>query len=159
MEAQFLTPLRVEHLQGRWWIHTAPLIYYSAILERIVESPTGFVFNGKSRPIVTYPTPSSSTHDLLYRFRVPEVGSWITADRVYNEAMKVDPRNIRLWTRWAETFVLFGVGWYHKKNMPGCMDPRFCKSSSADCYDCPNYYRGWSNLVRVPTKADLELMQ
>jgi hypothetical protein len=136
---------------------TEPLLYYSAILDRVAECVPGFVFDGVSRPLLTYPTEESGIHDLLYRWPFPEVRFWVVADRVFNEAMKSN--GVFIGKRWLKTSALFTVGWAFKKNMPGCLDKRFCNTYGPDCLVCPNYYPGWSSCLRKPTNADMELMQ
>ena len=135
--ACFFTHLSITHISGRWWRLNKPLAFYSAILDATLCAPAAFVYNGVSRPIMNRPTAASCVHDLLYRWNFT---GYIKADRVFNEAMKVEGRNLPI--RWLKTVVLFGVGWMAKKSLNGCLDHRHC-GKKPDCIYCDKFYRKW----------------
>jgi hypothetical protein len=150
MKAQFLTKLRVEHLNTKWWMLTEPLVYYSALLERDIVVPAGFVTDFASVPRIpiaywlfgSRANAPAVIHDRLYRWGdIPR----LTADRVFNEAMRAEGKWFT--TRWPMTAAVMAFGWWAYKAVPGCLDWRGCKlGSGAWCFDCPKYFHGWSEL-------------
>ena len=133
--ACFFTPLSITHITGKWWRLNKPLAYYSALLDATLCPPAKFVFDGDSSN--SRPTQESCIHDFLYR---GSDVSYITADRVFGEAKKVMGRPF--YRRWAKVGGLFLIGWMFKKNMPGCLDHRFCNNAPS-CIYCANYYSKW----------------
>lgn len=150
MQAQFFTDLKITSLGGRWWEMFAPLSYYSKIMDATMVAPTRFVFDGVSRPIMNRPTAASGMHDLPYRWRF--MGR-INADRVFNEAMRTEGRILPI--RWVKTGFLFGIGFFFFKNMPGCLDPRFCRRASDDCEHCDKFYPRWQGCYRAGFHPEL----
>lgn len=151
MEAKFLTQLYAKHLGKKWWQLTRPLIYYSEIAGLTIIAPKGFVTDFASVPRfpVAYWLFGSKAnapaviHDRLYRFGdVPR----ILADRIFNEAMKVDGKWVT--TRWPMTGAVMSCGWASYKTLPGCLDFRGCKQGSGPhCLDCPKYGTLWSSML------------
>ena len=137
MKAQFFNHLSITHLTGRWWRLNKPLAFYSVILDATLCAPALFVYNGVSRPIAYRPTAASCVHDLLYRW---DFTGYITADRVFNESMKAEGRNLPI--RWLKTIALFGIGWMAKKDLNGCLDHRCC-GKKPHCIYCEKFYPRW----------------
>ena len=162
MKAQFLTPLRVEHVSGKWWRLTSALSYYSALLDRVVTVPEKFVTDFASIPRVPIAywlfggrgNAPAVVHDAAYRW--PIMDSRMQVDRVFNEALKAEGKWFT--TRWPMTGACITVGWLAYKSIPGCLDIRRCRNTSPRCIDCHNYYPRWSNLIRQPSKRELEII-
>ena len=152
MQAQFLTPLRVEHVSGKWWRLTESLVYYSTMLDATIETPKGFVTDFASVPRLplaywlfgSRANDPAVVHDRLYRFGdIPR----ITADKVFCEAMKSKGK----WptTRWPMTAAVMGFGWIVYSPRPGCLDIRKKCEPGIDCIDhCGDYYGGWSGTLK-----------
>jgi hypothetical protein len=150
MKAQFLTKLRVEHLAKKWWMLTEPLVYYSALLERDIVVPAGFVTDFASVPRIpiaywlfgSRANAPAVIHDRLYRWGdVPR----LTADRVFNEAMRAEGKWFT--TRWPMTAAVMAFGWWAYKPVPGCLDWRGCKPEPK-CIYCDKYYGKWRDCIR-----------
>ena len=158
-KSAFLTNLNIERVHGRWWKVKQPLVYYSSRIDRIITAPIGFVYNGVSRPIVTYPSAASCIHDLLYRWPVPNI-SYATADLIFYEAMKAEGDK-NFFTRLIKTGTLLAIGWAFKKNMGGCLDvTKNCKGYSAiNCFGCKSYYNKWTTCVRKVKKEEYSLLK
>jgi hypothetical protein len=145
--AQYLTPLRVEHLGGRWWRLFEPLRYYSAIVDDIIDTPAGFVTDFASVPRLPIAywlfgnraNSPAATHDDLYR-----TGKYSrkTSDLIFREAIEVkgpawgkgliqDVKIVstRVGKETMYTFVRLGGRWSYKK-LPGCLDYRACPHKS-----------------------------
>ena len=162
MKAQFVTPIRAEKLTGKWWKLTDRLVYYSSLLNATICAPAGFVTDFASVPRlpVAYwlfggkADGPAGIHDLLYRW--PFV-SRNMADRVFNEAMKVEGKWIT--TRWPMTGAVMAGGWLSYKKLPGSLDYRICRNcqwgTGPACLDCANYYPQWSGLYKQGYWPDL----
>ena len=135
MKAQFFNHLSITSLGGKWWRVNKPFSYYSALANMTFCSPPEFVFDGDSSN--GRPSEESCIHDLTYR-GMPI--SYILADRIFNEAKKVMGRP--LYRRWAKVGGLFLIGWMFKKDMPGCLDYRYCERKP-HCIYCDKYYSKW----------------
>ena len=107
--AAFLTPLRCEQVTEDDWMLLAPLGFWSAILEREIVAPAGFVtdFNSTPRaPFIYWYTGGKAAapaviHDWLYRTDSQDVTRWY-ADAVLREAVKARGYwKARQWFMWA----------------------------------------------------------
>jgi Protein of unknown function (DUF1353) len=123
MKARFYTPLDLRHVNDGTATLLARLLYYSAVLGRVIEVPEGFwtdfasvprlpivflLFGGRAQS-------EAVLHDYLYR-----IGSGATqaeADRVFLEAMTVEhkPRWIRYTMYWGVR--LNGMWAFHRKTI------------------------------------------
>ena len=163
MEAHFLTPIRAEKLTGKRWKLTDRLVYYSALLDATICAPAGFVTDFASVPRLPIAywlfggkaDSPAGIHDLLYRW--PFV-SRIMADRVFNEAMRVEGKTI--FTRWPMYAGVVVGGWLSFKNMPGSLDYRICRDCQWEtgpaCAECDNYYPQWSGLYKQGYWPDMK---
>ena len=151
MKSEFLTPLRVEHLGGKWWRLTHDLVYYSALLDATIVIPAGFVTDFASVPRIPLAywlfgargNQAAVLHDWLYRTGLIDR---IRSDRVFNEALKAEGK----WfpTRWPMTTAVMSFGWLVYSPQPGCLDTRTCRNSGPHCIDCKNYYPQWSETLK-----------
>jgi Protein of unknown function (DUF1353) len=107
--AQFLTPLRCEQVTEDDWILLEPLRYYSAVLEREIAVPAGFITDYASVPRLPFiywftgglAAAPAVLHDWLYRTDSQDV-SRAQADAVLAEAMGVRGYwKARSWFMWA----------------------------------------------------------
>lgn len=119
--SEFLDPLRVEQLEGKWWQLTDSLRYWSAHLDREIVVPNGFVTNFASVPLLwnLHDRPSV-VHDYMYRFT--EDWTREKADDTYYEAMVVE--DYRFYSRypfWAGVRV---GGWRSFGKLEPTLDPR-----------------------------------
>lgn len=88
----FLTPLRLEDIDGDNFLLTEPLIYRTHSNE-VIEVPAGFVTDFASIPRFfwrIYPpsgkyNKAAVVHDYLYRYGI---GTKADADRIFREAME-----------------------------------------------------------------------
>lgn len=111
--SEFLSPLRVEYVEpwdfpnnGTWnendgtarWQLTEPLLYYSSLLKRMVEVPTGFRNDLASVPTLPliyarygnrYARPAA-VHDFLCRRIGERIVPRAKCDKVFLEAMRVE---------------------------------------------------------------------
>jgi hypothetical protein len=119
--AQFLTPLRVEQVNENDWRLTSSLRYWSAILDRMIVVPEGFVTDFASVPRLPFVywftggkfQAAAVIHDWLYRRRSEKV-SRAEADAVLAEAMKALGYWLpRQWFVWAG--VRIGGYWSFEK--------------------------------------------
>jgi hypothetical protein len=108
-KAQFLSKLRVEQMNEDDWILLEPLRYYSAILDREVVVPQGFVTDFQSvprLPIIYWYTGNKAQaagviHDWFYRTNTEDI-TRATSDAILAEAMEaLGYWKIRSWFVWA----------------------------------------------------------
>lgn len=94
-KSEFLTPLFVEQMPNEIdWLVTTPFLYYSAVLERELAVPAGFVTDFASvprLPVVYLMTGGVAVrpaviHDYLYRGQIVPRRQ---ADAVFEEAMEL----------------------------------------------------------------------
>jgi hypothetical protein len=154
VEAQFLTPLETRDLGGNWfknyWMLLSELAYYSALLEKVIMVPKGFVCDMASVPKLPLlywffgatANGPAVLHDWLYRVGLV---TRLLADRVFNEAMAADGK----WaiTRWPMTAGVMVGGVWSYKQLPGCLDVRGCKVRSMDCTKCCNIYPDYEKTI------------
>lgn len=109
IKAQFLTPLRVEQVTEDDWRLTHSLRYWSAILDRMVVVPAGFVTDFASVPRLPFifwfagdtAKAPAVIHDWFYRTNTEDI-TRATADAVFSEAMEAKGYwKIRTWAMWA----------------------------------------------------------
>ena len=152
MNAQFLTPLVLEDLPGKWWRLKEDLVYYSAFLDATITAPKGMVTDLASVPRIPIAywfyggrgNSPAAIHDWMYR---NPLMSRITADKVFHEALKAEGK----WavTRWPMTGAVMALGWVAYKNRPGCLDIRKKCKPGIDCIvHCGDYYSGWSGTLK-----------
>ena len=152
MQAQFLTPLVLEDLPGKWWRLKEDLIYYSKLLDATITVPKGFVTDTASVPRLPLAywlfggrgNAPAVVHDRLYRWQDVER---LTADKVFCEALKANGK----WgiTRWPMTAAVMALGWVAYKNRPGCLDIRKKCKPGIDCIvHCGDYYSGWQGTIK-----------
>ena len=151
MKAQFLTPLRAEHLGGKWWQLTSDLIYHSDLVDATITVPAGFVLDFASVPRVPVAywffgnraNAPAAIHDRNYRWG--DV-TRLTADKIFNEAM----RSQGSWalTRWPMTGSVMFFGWLAYSPKPGCLDYRQSCKSGPQCLDCRKYHPQWSATLK-----------
>jgi len=104
----FLLPLRVEQISEKDWLLTAPLQYYSALLDRILTVPAGFVTDFASVPRLPFmywftgglAQAPAALHDWIYR--TPEVDiTRSQGDAVFEEAISARGYwEARSWFMW-----------------------------------------------------------
>ena len=159
--SEYLTPLRAEHLCGKWWRLTYPLIYYSALVDDIIATPTDFVLDFASVPRMpiaywlfgSRANAPAGTHDDLYRSgKYPRN----IADLIFLEALKVDWERKRPesgagillpaydaanWLgRGTMYSFVWGFGRWSYKATPGCLDPRRCRRKyGVQCEHCEHF--------------------
>ena len=116
MSSRFLTPLRVERIDGKWML-TEPLSYYSLSLDRIITAPVGFWTDFASVPRIPIAYllfgdiahEPAVIHDYLYAIGWP---SRRIADRVLLEALEsVGASRWRRWAMWAAVRVGGWAAW------------------------------------------------
>lgn len=139
LEVGYYTPLRAEHIKGKWWVLTDELVFYSAITDMTIRTPRGFVTDFASVPRVplaywffgSRADAPAATHDDLYRSGLlPRK----VADQVFLEAMEAEGYS---WiTRHTMYSFVRAFGWASCKQKPGCLDFRDCPG---DCSKCPNF--------------------
>lgn len=127
LTAEFRSPLRVEYLGTDRWVLYEPLVYASAILDRVVTVPAGFKTDFASvprwLPIAYAVTGGTATmaavvHDWLYQMHaLLEELAAVTravADSVFAEAMAVvgEPA-LRAWAMY-QAVRLFGERAYSR---------------------------------------------
>lgn len=97
MVAGFRTELDTRRIRAGWRQLLAPLVFYSALLDREIVVPAGFEYDGASVPwwIPTAYTAlreaaekAAAIHDWLYRH--PEFCSRAEADAAFREALEAD---------------------------------------------------------------------
>lgn len=101
--SKFHTPLNMQYLDGRNWLLTTSFTFGSAVLERVVEIPAGFVTDFASIPRLLWniypPTgaygKAAVVHDYLYR--TAYYATRAQSDQVLLEAMT--ELGVGLWTR------------------------------------------------------------
>jgi len=107
--AQFLSPLRVEQIDEDDWKLLAPLRYYSALLDREVVVPAGFVTDFASVPRLPFiywftgntAQAAAVIHDWFYRTGTESISREM-ADRLLAEAMQaLGYWRVRVWFMWA----------------------------------------------------------
>lgn len=107
--AQFLTHLRVEEVDEKNWRLTSSLRYYSAILDRVVVVPEGFVTDFASVPRAPFiywfagdtARKAAVIHDWFYRTSTEKIDR-ATADAVFAEAIEaLGYWKARSWFMWA----------------------------------------------------------
>ena len=143
----FLTPLKAEHLGGKWWKLTAPLEYHCVRTGDIITVPKGFVTDFASVPRVpvaywlfgSRANAPAALHDYLYR-----EGTYgrKMADLIFLDAMK--SCGYSLFTRRPMYRAVRMFGWAAYKPVPGCMDYRDCKHGRNPkmCPECKNFKGG-----------------
>lgn len=123
-ESQFTTPLKVEHLDGKYWKVCESFIYYVGHLgsDDKITVPVGFITDFASipriaRPIIGSPTgeygKAAVVHDFLY---AEQTRSRLECDRIFLEAMvvlKVAPWKRR--TMYTAVRMFGWLGWRHHK--------------------------------------------
>ena len=104
MRAQFLSDLETRRVSADERELCAPLVFYSAILNREIGVPPGFRYDGASVPQwmpITYVAlreaaeKAGAVHDYLYSN--PDICTRAQADAVFREALEAD-----------------GVGWFRR---------------------------------------------
>lgn len=124
--SEFLTDLKASLKNGdSVWVLDAPLIYASKIMNRLIEVPEGFETDFASVPRIPIAYLAfgdrahreAVLHDYLYRIDSWPVVTFMTANRVFLEAMKV--RGKGFFTRWSMYLGVCagGIFSYHKKNV------------------------------------------
>jgi len=107
--AQFLSPLQVEQIDKDDWKLLAPLRFYSAVLDREIIVPKGFVTDFASVPRLPFiywftgglAQAAAVIHDWLYRTETAFL-TRAQADAVLAEAMAASGYwKIRSWFMWA----------------------------------------------------------
>lgn len=109
IQAQFLTHLRVEEVDEKNWRLTSSLRYYSAVLDRVIVVPEGFVTDFASVPRLPFiywfagdtARKAAVIHDWLYRINTEKV-TRAQADAVFAEAIRaLGYWPAREWFMWA----------------------------------------------------------
>lgn len=122
--AAFLTPLRCEQVTEDDWILLAPLRYSSAVLDREIVVPEGFVTDFASVPRLPFiywftggkAAAPATLHDWIYRDGAVDI-SRDQGDAVLAEAMEVRGYwRARTWMMWAGVRV--GGAWSYKTRAP-----------------------------------------
>ena len=112
--SNFLSKLITEEIDSKYARIIFPFVYYSDLLDDIIEVPSGFVFDYESVPIIRGTSKRSGTlHDYLCRIdSIPVVTKKVAAD-VYLEAM-TERKNAR-WRRYIKYWaVRIAWGYFHK---------------------------------------------
>jgi hypothetical protein len=148
LKAGYYTPLRVEHIKGKWWRLTEPLWFFSSVADMMIKTPTGFVtdFASVPRAPLAYwlfgsrADAPAVTHDDLYRSgMLPRE----IADQVFLEAMKAEGYS------WATRYTMYlfvrAFGRWSYKQKPGCIDFRDCPG---DCTKCVNFNEDYYEMSR-----------
>jgi hypothetical protein len=146
----YYSSLRAEHLSGKWWRLTEPLIFCSEVADIIIRTPAGFVTDFASVPRLplaywlfgSRANRPAVTHDDLYR------SGMLTrkmADRIFLEAMKTE--GYRIPTRYTMYGVVRLGGRWSYKNTPGCLDPRDCPGDCSVCEHFDQEYYDRSKII------------
>ncbi len=108
-QPQFLSPLQVEEISKDNWQLLAPLRFYSAVLDREITVPEGFVTDFASVPRLPFiywfagdtVRKAAVIHDWLYRTAAVQV-TRAEADAVFAEAIEaLGYWKARQWFMWA----------------------------------------------------------
>lgn len=126
-EAEFLDPLRVQHVEGPWWELTDSLRYWSEYTQEEIVVPNGFVTDFASVPRLpvvyllfgSIADRPAVVHDFCYRMK--DFSRWVS-DSVFLEAMEVDGYD-SITASTMFTGVRLG-GWYSYDDEEGRLDPR-----------------------------------
>lgn len=174
MNSHFLTTLHAEHIEGKWWRLSKPLIYYSALVDMTMITPTGFVTDFASVPRlpIAYLFAGNTAHweaaghDRGYRWcLLPR----LTEDRIFHEAMVVRSQErdnqMLLWRfgrglrRNVMTTFVVTLGMFSYDQVPGCLDYRFknqCKKQGKVCNEqCELFYPDWRLCYQEGYKPDV----
>lgn len=109
LKPQFLSSLQVEQIDEDNWRLTAPLRFYSARLDRLIEVPRGFVTDFASVPRFPFIywftagkfQAAAVIHDWFYRTDTEDI-TRAAADAVLAEAMEaLGYWKVRQWFVWA----------------------------------------------------------
>ena len=129
IKAQFLTPLRAEQVTEDDWKLTSSLRYWSAILNRMVVVPEGFVTDFASVPRLPFiywftggkANAPAVIHDWFYRTNTEDI-TRATADALLAEAMDAKGYwKVRTWSMWAG--VRLGGYWSYDKRAANVVAP------------------------------------
>lgn len=128
MKAKFKDSLRVKNLDGPWWKLIDRIRYNSAVLDRQIVVPNGFVTDFASVPRypVTYwmwgnrACRAAVVHDYLYR--KPSKQSRYEADCVFYRTMKIEGYSFS--TRYPMYTGVRAFGWLNYGTHNGELDPR-----------------------------------
>lgn len=106
MKTQVKGTIKIERIPGCKLVRTiAPFPFYSVILGRWSEIPTGFVYDEESIPILRGTNPEAGAiHDYLCRYDSDPVVDKITAAKVYREFIafynKLEPQPANKIKKW-----------------------------------------------------------
>ena len=111
--SRFLSKLITEEIDSKYARMVFPFVYYSDILNKIIEIPIGFVFDYESVPLIKGTSKrGGAIHDYLCRIdSIPVVTKKVAAE-IYLEAMtaRKNPWGRRYIKYWA---VRIAWGYFH----------------------------------------------
>lgn len=121
--ARFLSDLDVRKTGHRTWCLLSPLLFYSAILDEVVEAPPGFHSDFASVlriPVIFWlwgdrAHHESVIHDYLYRANAKPAVTQHTADLVFREAMIARRKSRLIYQPMYAGVRAFGWTAYHKR--------------------------------------------
>jgi len=111
---RILTPLVDEDIDGVYYRLYRPFEFYSDILGRTVQIPSGFVYDKESVPLIRGTSNRGGlAHDYLCRKDSKPTVDKATAARVYREVMEF--RGHAWWRRWIQWAVVRVAPFYFHK--------------------------------------------
>ena len=132
MKTQVRGTIKIERIPGCRLVRTiAPFPFYSAILARWSEIPTGFIYDEESVPVLRGTNPEAGAiHDYLCRSDSDPVVNQLTAAKVYREFIayynKTEPQQSNIIKGWLNAIydfikmrvkpdvVIVAHGYFHK---------------------------------------------
>lgn len=175
-ESHYITALSADHIEGRWWRVTKPLVFYSAKYNKTYTTPPGAVTDFASIPRLPFVYTlfgntmhwEATLHDIPgYRFGL--ISRW-EADMIFHEAgvvrskMRSNQGMLHRFGRFIRrnlaTATVISLGWGSYKAYPGSLDYQICKGCKKrkeECTQCFNYYPKWEKCVTTGYRPDMEV--